>query len=82
MRTNNNWTTKRKTILAKDDEVTLSSKHSHGALKSQDKDALTSVCGVCTPNESLKTAHEKTKMLATKFSTSVLAIKANKIIIC
>ena len=33
MRTGNNWMGERKTILAKDDEETLSSKHLHGALK-------------------------------------------------
>ena len=48
MRTKNNWTGERKTILAKDDEENLSSKHLHGALKSQDKQALRSVGGVCT----------------------------------
>ena len=33
MRTKNDLTGERKTILAKDDEETLSSKHLHGALK-------------------------------------------------
>ena len=39
MRTKNNWTGERKTILTKDDEETLSSKRMHVALKSQDKQA-------------------------------------------
>ena len=42
MRTKNNWTGERKTILAKDDEETLP------ALKSRDKQSLRSVCSVCT----------------------------------
>ena len=33
MRTKNNWMGERKTILAKDDEETLSSKHLHEAFK-------------------------------------------------
>ena len=45
MRTNSNWTEERKIILAKE---TLSSKLLHGTLKSQDKQSLRSVCGVCT----------------------------------
>ena len=52
MRTKNNWTGERKTILTKDDEENLSSKHLHGALKSQDKQSPRSLCvlysGVCT----------------------------------
>ena len=33
IRTKTNWAGERKTILAKDDEETLSSKHLHGAFK-------------------------------------------------
>ena len=84
MRTKNNWMGERKTILVKDDEETLSSKHPHGASKSQDKQSLRSVCGVCcvlSCNKKSKLLIRR-KILVTKFSTSVLAIKTNKIIIC
>ena len=37
MRTKNNWTGERKTILRKDDEETLSSKHLHGVFKEPSK---------------------------------------------
>ena len=51
MRTKNNWTGERKTILTKDDEETLSSKRMHVALKSQDKQAPRSVSGTLTVTE-------------------------------